>query len=228
MMMTRIPILKQLLFLLLAVGLAVGAEQAPDPKANSPALYQNNFEQAEAGKVPEDFMVLEGAWTVKQESGNKFLELPGAPLDTFGLLFGPSETADVAASARIYGTSRGRRAPILGLGLNGVGGYKLQVAPGRRTLELHSGDQIVKTTPFQWQTNSWTILKLQIRKTGDRAWAVEGKAWPQAAPEPAWLISVTATNAPMAGKASIWGAPVSGTPLRFDDLQVQRVPSAQK
>src|SRR5438874_13641621 len=59
--------------------------------AEGKVIYENNFEKAEVGKVPEDFLVLDGAFTVKEEGGNKFLELPGAPLDTFGLLFGPTQ-----------------------------------------------------------------------------------------------------------------------------------------
>jgi len=49
-------------------------------------LYSNGFDKAETGKVPEDLMVLEGGFAVQEESGNKFLELPGSPLETFGLL----------------------------------------------------------------------------------------------------------------------------------------------
>src|SRR5258705_9281926 len=72
-------------------------------------LYQNDFAKAEIDKVPEEFLVLDGGFAVKEEAGNRFLELPGAPLDTFGLLFGPTETADVSASAKIFGSGKGRR-----------------------------------------------------------------------------------------------------------------------
>ena len=44
-----------------------------------------------------DLLVLDGAFAVKAEGGNKFLELPGAPLDTYGLLFGPTVSANIAA-----------------------------------------------------------------------------------------------------------------------------------
>ncbi len=99
-----------------------------------------NFEQAETGTVPEDFLVLDGGFAVKQEEGNKFLELPGAPLDSFGALFGPSEKSDVAVSARIRSTNKGRRYPTFGVGLNGQSGYKLQVSPGKKALEIYKGD----------------------------------------------------------------------------------------
>src|SRR6266478_1709300 len=75
--------------------------------AQTKPLYENNFEKAEVGKVPEDFLVLDGAFVVKEESDNRFLELPGAPLDSFALQFGPAVTSDVAVSARIRGTGKG-------------------------------------------------------------------------------------------------------------------------
>src|SRR5438067_11448912 len=113
---------------------AIGLASCLVAQENKP-LFENNFEKAELDKVPDDLLVLEGAFAVKAEGGNKFLELPGAPLDTFGLLFGPTESTNVAASARVYGTGKGRRFPTFGLGLNGVGGFKLQVSPGKKLLE---------------------------------------------------------------------------------------------
>src|SRR6266850_6368601 len=50
-------------------------------------LYENNFEKEEPGKVPADFMVLDGGFAVKEQAGNKFLELPGSPLDSFAVQF---------------------------------------------------------------------------------------------------------------------------------------------
>lgn len=96
-------------------------------------MYENNFEKAELDKVPADFLVLDGAFEVKADGGNKFLELPGAPLDTFGVLFGPTEKDSLAVSARIFGTLKGRRFPSFGVGLNGVGGFRLLVSPAKNS-----------------------------------------------------------------------------------------------
>src|SRR5215204_3939093 len=79
-------------------------------------LYRNDFEKAKPEAVPEDLMVLEGGFAVAQEGTNKFLELPGAPLETFGVLFGPTETNGVNVSARVFGTGKGRRFPSFALG----------------------------------------------------------------------------------------------------------------
>src|SRR5438128_2223779 len=87
--------------------------------------YTNDFQSATIGETPKEFMVLDGGFVVADLADNKFLELPGAPLDAFGLLFGPTEKENRMVSARIYGTSKGRRFPTFSVGLNGVGGYKL-------------------------------------------------------------------------------------------------------
>ena len=47
--------------------------------AQNCVLYENNFEKEQIGKVPENFLVLDGGFAVKEEAGNKFLELPGSP-----------------------------------------------------------------------------------------------------------------------------------------------------
>ena len=78
---------------------------------------------------------------VKEENGNKFLELPGSPLDSFAVQFGPTESSDIAVSARINGTSKGRRYPTFGVGLNGVAGHRLQVSPAKKLLELYKDQE---------------------------------------------------------------------------------------
>ncbi len=202
--------------LVLLIGLAFGAfaQQAK-------LLYENNFEKAALDKVPEDFLVLDGQFAVKEEGGNKFLELPGAPLDTFGVLFGPTEKEGTAVSARIFGTSKGRRYPTFAVGLNGQGtsAYRLQVSPAKKALELFKGDELKATVTYEWQSGAWTRLRLQVRKVKDGQWRVDGKAWVDKEPS-AWLVSFDEKEQPVAGKGSIWGSPYATTPIRFDDLKV--------
>lgn len=184
-------------------------------------LYQNDFEKAELNQIPKDFLVLDGDFAVKESDGNKFLELPGSPLDTFGVLFGSSTNAGVCVSARIYGTSKGRRSPSFGVGLNGAGGYKLRISPGKNSLEIFKGDNSVAAVPFNWKSGTWTMFRLRVRQLAAAAWKVEGKAWVQTEPEPKeWMISLDEKTPPHDGRPSIWGSPYSGTPIRFDDLVV--------
>jgi hypothetical protein len=198
--------------------------------ASAQVLYTNSFDKAEIEKVPEDMMVLDGGFAVKEAGGNKFLELPGAPLETFGVLFGPTEATGLAVSARIQGTGKGRRFPTFAVGLNGVGGFKLQVAPAKKLIELVKGEEVVASAPFAWQSESWTMLRLQYRKVKDGEFKAEGKAWKLGDAEPKdWQITRTEISEPPAGRgevpagrASVWGMPFAGTPIKFDDLVVTR------
>ena len=91
------------------------------PEIPQPAtvLYQQDFEGLAIDATPEAFMVLSGEFAVKADGTNKFFELPGAPLDSFAVQFGPAEQEDVRVSARIFGTAKGRRSPTFGVGLGG-------------------------------------------------------------------------------------------------------------
>ena len=187
-------------------------------------LYENNFESVELDMVPDEFLVLNGVFAVKRESENNYLELPGTPLETFGVLFGPAENSGVGVSTRIYGTSRRRQFPTFAVGLNGVGGYRLQVSPAKRALEIYKIDQAKADVPYDWQSGTWTMLRLQVRKVKVGEWKVEGKAWPQGEPEPKkWTISLEEQQEPPPGRAGIWGCPFSGNPIRYDDLVVTAI-----
>src|SRR5207249_693959 len=97
-------------------------------------LYENNFEKANVGSIPEDF-IADGNFAVKQDGANKFLVLPGAPLESFWAMYGPNENENILVTARVFGTSKGRRSPTFGLGIGGQGGYRLQVAPAKKVVE---------------------------------------------------------------------------------------------
>jgi len=188
-------------------------------------LYKNDFEQAAIGQVPPDFLVLDGAFSVKQEDGNKLLELPGAPVDSFAVQFGPAETDNIAISARIKSAAKGRRYPSFGVGLNGVAGYKLQVSPAKKMLELYKDQELKQTLPYDWKSGQWTQLRLQVRKIKESEWKIEGKVWIEGNPEPKeWMIAANETEAPASGRASVFGSPFSGTPIQFDDFVVSGVP----
>jgi len=203
--------------------LTVMAALALVSRASAQVLYTNGFDKAELEKVPEDMMVLDGGFAVKEEGGNKFLELPGAPLETFGVLFGPTEASGLTVSARIQSTGKGRRFPTFAVGLNGVGGFKLQVSPAKKLVELVKGEEVVASAPFTWESGSWTQLRLQCRKIKDGEFKLEGRAWKQGEAEPKeWQLSRNEPAESPAGRPSVWGMPFAGTPIRFDDLVVTR------
>ncbi len=211
--MTLFPSLSRTSFISLLAAASLTASGA-EP------LYQNNFEEASVGPSPKELMVISGVFTVAAEAGNKFLELPGAPLDAFGALFGANPPGDATASARFHGTKKGRKFPTFGISLHGVGGYRLQVSPAKNALELYKGDELRQSVPFTWQSGTWTHLRIQLRKS-DGGCTVEGKTWTEGTPEPsAWAVTLQEKEVPAPGRAGIWGSPYAGTPIRFDDLRL--------
>jgi hypothetical protein len=192
--------------------------------ASSQILYENNFEKEQIGKVPEDFLVLDGGFAVKEEAGNKFLELPGSPLDSYSVQFGPTEMSNIVVSARIKSTGKGRRFPSFGVGLNGIAGYRLQLSPAKKQLELYKGDTPKTNVPFDWNSGQWLKFRLRIRATNPGEWKIEAKVWNSEKPEPtAWMISLDQKEEPVSGRASVFGSPFAGTPIQFDDLGVERI-----
>jgi hypothetical protein len=205
------------IFIFMAIVALTGSAQTPANKV----LFETDFESAKADSVPEELMVLAGQFSVRDVGGNRVLELPGNPLEDFGALFGPAESDGIAVRARIRSESTKRLAPRFGVGLCGVAGYRLLVAPGQNGLQLLKDQQVLASAPFDWKSGSWISLRLQVRKISEGKWIVEGRAWADGNPEPRdWLISFEVSEAPPAGKASIWGAPYSGKSILFDDLDV--------
>ena len=187
-------------------------------------LYQNDFEKVEAGLSPDDLMVIEGQFTVKEREGNKALELPGAPLDSFSFLFGPRESTNVSVQARIFATATGRRFTVFDVGLGGLGGYKLRAAPAKKLLELYRGDELKTSVPLAWTHSKWTFLKLQVQPVEPGKWTISGKVWQEGGEEPKEpTITFSDTQAPPRERASAGAMPYSGDPVLFDDLRVTRI-----
>jgi len=196
------------------------------PDIHAAVTYDNDFTGAEIGQVPLEFLVLDGRFAVREFEGDRVLELPGSPLETYGVLFGPSARDGVAVTARIHGTRSGRRYPAFAVSLGGVSGFRLQVTPAKGALELLQGDQVLQSVPWEWKSGTWTHLRLQVLATSDTAWTVQGRAWMSGSDEPDdWQLTRLHPTQPVSGKAGIWGKPFAGTPIRFDDIRVEAVGS---
>jgi hypothetical protein len=216
----RCATLAVLSLLLVASGILLA-----DAPMTAPAAYFNDFEHAAKGKPSDEFQILNGDFVVRAEGGNSFLELPGDPLDTFGLLFGPGESATLDVSARIWADQTAQRYPEFGIGSNDTNGYKLWLWPAHGKIELRKADDAVASTPFNWKPARWLRLRLRVWQVSPKLWRVEAKAWPDGTSEPGnWLLNFNDTEEPTAGKASIWGVPFSGKPIRFDDLSSKPAP----
>jgi hypothetical protein len=215
--LTRMKTNLQTAVLMTCACLAAASARAGQP------FYQNNFEATETGKLPADFLVLNGNFAVKSLGTNRVLELPGAPLDGFAVQFGPAEAVGMSVNARIHGTAQGKRSPAFGVGLGGAGGWRLQVSPGRKAVELFKDQELKASAACNWKSGAWMRFRLQLRQVKEGAWRIEGRVWLDGADEPEdWILTADETEQPVAGRASVAGAPFSGTPIWFDDLAVEK------
>ena len=203
---------------LAAAGFTFGGSTAPKP------IYENDFQSVEIGKEPEGFLILAGAFAVRAENRNRFLELPGTPLEDFGALFGEATMTGSRVEASVQSWPRRRLSPTFGVGLYGLGGFRLLLSGNKGKLELWRRDEVVASANHRWQKEGWTRLILAAVPQQDGSWRIRGKSWDAGGEEPAdWMIDYFTETAPPQGKPSIWGQPFSGFPIRFDDLTVRRV-----
>lgn len=201
------------ILLMLPLFLLISADAAAPP-----ADYRNDFQKLEEGPIPEELLVLNGEFSIRKEGEEKFVEVPGEPLDTFAILVGADEHTSVAAAIRAKRT--GRRFPEFGVGLGGASGYRLWLMPAVNELQILKGDHVQVARPFKWKDGSWMNFRLQLRKVADKN-HLEGKVWERGTAEPAeWMISFDETEKFPKGRPTIWGIPYSGTPIAFDDVVI--------
>ena len=186
--------------------------------------FKEDFEKVSVGETPEKVMEIEGTFTVIEEDGKKFLRVGIAPLAENGIVLGPSMKGGGSIEAKIRSFKKRRSYPRFGVGLHGISGYRLRVVPSGNTVELLKNEEVVASKEFKWKADTWTNLKLEIKKDGD-AWAIKGWVWPAAEgdegkqPEKS-TIEHADKEAPGQGKGSLWGSPYSGKPIDFDDVKV--------
>jgi hypothetical protein len=214
--------LRYLTFLLLTL-LTIPA-YGEEPSAQQTAvLYQNGLTDLSLGKLPKEFMILDGKFSIVDLAGNKVIELPGNPLEDFAFLFGPSEKIGVCIGAKIKSESTRRTFPSFGIGSSGVSGYKFFLEPAKKIVELHRGTEVKAQAPFEWKSDTWIQFRLQVTPVPEGKWNVQAKAWYDGTPEPQEWLKYLDEKEPPNGRPSVWGTPFSGKPIYFDDLRVVRV-----
>lgn len=200
----------------LLAGLLPGIAQQP-----ATAVQIIDFEEAEAGELPSDLMVIDGEFQIVKEGENTLLQMLPAPLIDGAVLMGPSFRGAGTVKARIRAEKARRAFPRFGVGLHGISGVRLRVVPSQGEVELVIGDERLASAPFQWKEDAWHRLELTIRES-DGKWTAEGRVWPEGAerPEEPGIQAALAAE-PGSGKASVLGTPYANKPIDFDEVEVQ-------
>ncbi len=201
---------------LLLAALPAGFVRGQAPAA--PAVI--DFEKLAVGEVPAEFMVIDGAWTIGDDGGNKVAQLQSEPVADGALLVGASIKGSGTVSAKVKAGKSRRAFPRFGVGLHGVSGTKVRVVPAQKAVELVQGENdIFATVPFDtWKEDAWWRIELTVNEK-EGSWTAEARLWPDGEKRPE-LPQVTGKmpNAGAQGKASLIGTPYAGKPILFDDV----------
>jgi hypothetical protein len=171
---------------------------------------------------PKDVFVVEGDIQVATKDGTKALVINPTSIVDANAQLGDSAQGDESVTARILASKRGRSVPRFGLSVHGNSGHRLILNCAKKQLELSKNDEILKTAPFTWTTDTWTHLKLEAKQREPGKWVISAKAWAAGSPEPTEsLISIADDKMKGQGKAAIWGTPFSEMPIYFDDVKIE-------
>ena len=174
------------------------------------------------GEPPAEVFVVDGKVEVAEKDGNKALVIhPGTELVDSCAQLATSASGSATIQTRTFASKRGRSVPRFGISAHGLSGYRLYITPAKRQLELLKGDETVASVPFTWTSESWTLLKLEVKKNGDD-WSITGSAWPATEAQPADpMLKHEDKGLKGQGKCAVWATPYSGTPIFFDDIAIE-------
>ena len=213
--------MKRVCFLLL---LLAGWIHADDTKT-----FAFDSEAWAEGDVPKEVFVVDGTVKIAAKDGNKAIMIDPTPITDATAQLGDSSNGSSSIEARVFASKKGRSTPRFGVSVHGMNGYRLIVNIGRKQVELIKADEVLKSVPFTWTTDTWTKLRLEAKKISDTEWIITGKVWPADGEEPK-EPAIQHTDATMKGqgKCAIWGTPFSETPIWFDDIKVAITASSAK
>lgn len=183
------------------------------------------FDDWEEGEPPDSVLVVDGTVEILAKDGNKALVVGANPITDASAQLGDSAAGEASIQSDVFASKVGRSYPRFGVSVHGMSGYRLILNVPYRRLEIVKSDEVVASVPFQWESESWVVLKLDVRRTGAadaERWVITGKAWAQGAEEPAApLLTAEDEKLKGQGKCAIWGTPFSETPIFFDNLQIE-------
>lgn len=207
-----------------------GAAAKPEANASTAAatgesklkILSYDCEAWAEGVPPKDVFVVDGTIKIASKDGNKAIMVDPSPIVDANAQLGESSNGDESIQARVFASKKGRSYPRFGISVHGNSGYRLIVNCAKKQIELVKNDETVKSAPFVWTTDTWTLLKLEAKQRESGKWVISAKAWPADAAEPAdAMISHADDKLKGQGKAAVWGTPFSEMPVYFDDIKIE-------
>jgi hypothetical protein len=182
--------------------------------------FELDLASAPEGPLPrESLFVVDGVFEVV----GKTLLVQPEPLADANAQLGPSAKGAATIEARVFGSRQARSFPRFGLSIHGMSGHRLLVNAAQKRLELVRNDEVLASAPFTWETDTWSVMRLEAaRKDGpDSPWVILGWIWSADGPEPTEPLIEFEDSATLKGngRCGLWAIPYSGKPILFDKIR---------
>ena len=184
--------------------------------------YEQNFEKIEVGRLPDDFFVLDGRFSVQQRNARKCLILPGNPVGEFGFLFGPRfglETMELSYSC--LGGVKSRRHSAFSGAIGGIRGLNYRINPSSRKGILTYFDDWKHDDHITWESKEWMRVYIKIVpqpvKQGMMITLKTHLESESAGPKEGFTTFLKGT---LSGKCALWGFSYAEEEMRWDDILI--------
>jgi len=209
--------------LVMCLLMVIGCGMVLADEEKKEIIYENDFSQESEGELSDDFLVLEGNFSIEKTDVESHLKLSPLPLVKSSLQFGKSFSGSGIIRVRVKTESQGRRSPQFGVGLHGVTGFQFVVVPAIKKIVLNHGSDAVQSAALNWRSGEWYFVELSVLENGSN-WTVSGRVWAESDQRPdAPQIEYIADVNIMKGRAYVKGFPSSGHPIFYDDIEIRRI-----
>jgi hypothetical protein len=183
--------------------------------------WGEDFESVELGKYPAHWLgALRKFSVVQLEDGSRVLEKPRIRrgIQRSYVFLGPPQMKDYTMQVDLKGITDRRRIPDMGLIASR---YILSLDGNSQKVSVHSWaseKRMMQAVDFEWQTDVWYRMKLQVDMEGEKA-VVRGKVWPRQEDEPlTWTIEASDPHPNRQGSPGLYGQSYAN--IHYDNLKI--------
>ena len=194
-----------------------------DPSGTSGSVREDgwsavSFADLKPGGTIPGWEFAAGGFAIVELEGRTVLALNPEPMGEGQLRFSQMFTGRGGLRARMKGEKARRSAPRFGVSFHNEAQYQLRATPSSGVLELTRREDVLASTEWKADPNSWLWLELRVEGP-----VFEGRAWKEGEPRPEKpQVQWTAPAPPGLLRAVVQGAPYANRPIYYDRIEVLR------
>ncbi|TWT45943.1 Serine/threonine-protein kinase AfsK [Phycisphaerae bacterium RAS1] len=194
--------------------------------------FKVDFEPLAADSIPPAWLGVAGKTKVVERDGGKVLqklaEKPSPPFMRIRTYMTPPIAGGYTIQADMLGMPKKPNwKPDMGLVNARYELFLMGTEPSLRLTTWPAIPRLQKDVPFDWKTDTWYTVKLQVQREGDKG-IVRGKVWPRGESEPKeWTVELIDPFPIPEGSPALYGysngttAKSKGTEIFYDNIEVR-------